>query len=219
VLAANLEAVRGRIEAACERSGRERGSVKLIGVTKGVSAERLAAAVDLGLTDIGENYVQEAAAKRALLAGAAKGPAWHLIGHLQRNKVQAALACFDTIQAVDSAGLAEALSYRATRPLAVLLEVNAGGEPSKFGFAPDEVSAAVKAIAKLPKLDLRGLMTVAPGGQGVEAARAAFRTLAGLARANGLTELSMGMTGDFEVAIEEGATMVRIGRAVFGERS
>ncbi len=215
-LAANIAAIRERIAAACARSGRDPAGVTLVGVSKTVAAHRVRAAIEAGLTDIGENYVQEAAAKKAALAST---PArWHLIGRLQSNKARLALETFDIIQAVDSTRLAQALSTRASRAVPVLLEINVAGETTKSGFEPREVAAAVASIAKLPNIELRGLMTVAPAVSDAEDCRGVFRTLRQLADANGLAELSMGMSGDYEVAVEEGATIVRIGRAIFGER-
>ncbi|HZQ35313.1 MAG TPA: YggS family pyridoxal phosphate-dependent enzyme [Dehalococcoidia bacterium] len=215
-IAANVAAVRARIAAACERAGRDPASVRLVAVTKTVPAAAVAEALAAGVTDVGENYVREGAAKRAELGG--RG-VWHLIGHLQTNKVRAALQAFDTLQAVDSLRLAEAVSRHASRTVPVLLEVNAAGEATKFGFAPADVGAAAAAVRRLPDLELRGLMTVAPATSDPEALRPLFRSLRRLAEANRLQELSMGMSGDFEVAVEEGATMVRIGRAIFGERA
>jgi pyridoxal phosphate enzyme (YggS family) len=215
-IAANVAAVRARVAAACERAGRAPASVRLVAVTKTVPAAAVAEALTAGVTDVGENYVQEAAAKRAELGG--RG-VWHLIGHLQTNKVRAALQAFDTLQAVDSLRLAEAISRQASRAVPVLLEVNAAGETTKFGFAPADLGAAAASVRRLPNLDVRGLMTVAPATSDPEALRPLFRSLRRLAEANGLQELSMGMSGDFEVAVEEGATMVRIGRAIFGERA
>jgi hypothetical protein len=169
-----------------------------------------------GIAHVGENRVQEAAAKILALRGLPV--TWHLVGHLQTNKAKTALELFDIIHSVDSLHLAEVLSHRAERPLPVLLEVNVTGEVSKFGFSPDDVAAAAQAIPRLPHVDLRGLMTVAPFVSDPETVRPVFRELRRLRDALGLRELSMGMTDDFEVAIEEGATLVRIGRAIFGER-
>jgi pyridoxal phosphate enzyme (YggS family) len=216
-IARNLDSVRGRLQAACDRAGRDPAGVRLIGVTKTVPVDGVLDAVRAGLQDIGENYVQEATAKKIAL-GRAEAVRWHLIGNLQTNKAGAALEVFDIIHAVDSVRLAEALSHRSSRAFPVFLEVNVAEEGSKSGFRPDDVTAAVATVSKLPNLSLRGLMTVAPAVFDPEDVRPVFRTLRRLAEANGLTELSMGMTGDFEVAIEEGATMVRIGRAIFGER-
>jgi pyridoxal phosphate enzyme (YggS family) len=217
-IAANLARVRERIEGACDRSSRDPACVTLIGVTKSVPEAAVRIALAAGLRDVGENYVQEGLARMEALGDAAAGVRWHLIGHLQSNKAKAAVGAFDIIHAVDSEAIARALDGRATRHLPVLLEVNAGGEASKFGFSPREVGAAVRKISKLTHLELVGLMTVAPPAADAEAVRPVFRTVRELAEANGLRELSMGMTGDFEVAVEEGATMVRIGRAIFGER-
>jgi pyridoxal phosphate enzyme (YggS family) len=154
----------------------------------------------------------------AALQERAAAATWHFIGHLQTNKSAAAVRLFQVIQSVDSVRLAQHLSRRAIEPIRILLEVNVAGESSKFGFAPSQVSDGVRAIAKLPNLELTGLMTIAPAAEDPETVRPVFRQLRQLAEASGLTELSMGMTDDFEVAVEEGATMVRLGRAIFGER-
>jgi pyridoxal phosphate enzyme (YggS family) len=220
-IAANIEAIRARIAAAAQRTGRDPALVRLIGASaasKGVTDEMVLAAMDAGLRDFGENYVQEAQQRVAGLGARARDVTWHFIGHLQTNKAPAALAVFDVIQSADSLKLAQTLSRRAQRPVRILLEVNVSGEASKHGFAPAEVGAAVAEIAALPNIDLAGLMTMAPEVSDAEATRPVFRTLRQLAEANGLKELSMGMTNDFEVAVEEGATMVRIGRALFAGR-
>jgi pyridoxal phosphate enzyme (YggS family) len=215
---ANIAAARERMRRAAERAGRDPDRTQLVGVTKGASLVAVQAAIRAGLHDLGENVVQDASRRREELAEAGAKVRWHLIGHLQTNKVRAALGLFDIIESVDSLRLAESLDRRTARKLPILLEVNVGQETSKFGFAPDEVSAAVSAVARLANLDLVGLMTVAPATTDPETVRPVFRTLRELAAANGLEELSMGMTDDFEVAIEEGATLVRLGRAIFGER-
>jgi pyridoxal phosphate enzyme (YggS family) len=145
-------------------------------------------------------------------------PVWHLIGHLQSNKVKSALGAFAVIHSVDSEELARTISRRAERPVEVLLEVNVAGEASKFGLSPEETPEAYRAIAALPNIDVRGLMTVAPQTDDPEAVRPVFRRLRALAEQLGLPELSMGMSGDYEVAVEEGATMVRVGSALFGPR-
>lgn len=214
-ITANLADVRRRIDAACLRADRDPAGVTLVGVTKSVAPGAVAAAIDAGLTHCGENFVQEAEGRIAALNEHAGRVSWHFIGHLQTNKAAAALELFDIIESVDSLRLAEQLSRRATDILPILLEVNVGGEASKFGFAPDEVAQSVTLISRLPNLRLEGLMTVAPAGAD---ARPVFRQLRDLAGANGLSQLSMGMTNDFETAIEEGATIVRVGRAIFGER-
>jgi pyridoxal phosphate enzyme (YggS family) len=218
-IAANIERVRNRITAAAERAGRPPSSVRLIGVSKTFPAAAVVAAVRAGLPDIGENRVQEAAAKAPEVAISGVKPVWHLIGHLQTNKVKAALALFEYIQSVDSMRLAESLSRYAQRPVEILLEVNVAGETTKTGFNPSEVRSAAATIASLPNLVLRGLMTVAPEVSNPEDVRPVFRTLRELNESVGLSELSMGMSGDYEVAIGEGATMVRIGRAIFGPRA
>jgi pyridoxal phosphate enzyme (YggS family) len=217
-IAANIQALRDRIDAAARRAGRDSARVTLVGasaMSKGVSNEMVLAAMDAGLTDFGENYVQEAQLRMAELGEAAKRGRWHFIGHLQTNKVPAALALFHTFESVDSVKLAQTLSRRAERPVRILLEVNVSGEASKRGFAQGEVADAVAQVRGLPNIDLAGLMTMAPEVRDAEETRPVFRTLRQLAEANGLQELSMGMTNDFEVAVEEGATIVRIGRALF----
>jgi PLP dependent protein len=221
-VAANLKAVRKRIDAAAERAGRSPASVRVVGASsaaKGVTPQKLRVALEAGLSDFGENRVQEAEASIASLGARAKEATWHFIGHLQTNKAAAAIDLFDIIQSVDSLRLAENLSRRAGRALHVLLEVNVAGEASKQGLSPGEVAPAVSRVANLPNLNLTGLMTIAPIADAPEDVRPVFRELRQLAEANGLPQLSMGMTDDFEVAIEEGATFVRIGRAIFGERS
>ena len=219
-IAENLAGLRGRIEAAAIRAGRDPAGVRLVGasaISKGVSDAAVLEALDAGLTDFGENWLQEAEERIERLAAQAGGRAtWHFIGHVQRNKVPGVLKRFDIIHSVDSLRLAERMSERAEHPARILLEVNASGEASKFGFAASEVNVAVAAIRRLPNIELAGLMTMAPQVEDAEDTRPVFRTLRELAAANGLQELSMGMTEDFEVAVEEGATMVRLGRAIFG---
>lgn len=222
-IADNIQSVRGRIRAACERAGRDPARVLLVGASsasKGVTPAMVLQALDAGLRDFGENYVQEAERAICALGERAREATWHLIGHLQTNKAREAVRLFDIIHSVDSLRLAQQLDRRSPKRLRVLLEVNIAGEASKFGFAPGEVAAAVRDIGALPNLELAGLMTVAPMAPDPEDVRPVFRELRLLAEANGLPELSMGMTDDFEVAIEEGATIVRIGRAIFaaGER-
>ena len=214
--------VRQRVERATERAGRSPAEVTIVAVGKGFSPDAIEKAVAAGIAHVGENRVQEAAAKIPGLLGLPV--TWHLVGHLQTNKAKTALELFDIIHSVDLLHLAEVLSHRAEvgavqRPLPVLLEVNVIGEASKFGFPSAQVAAAVQAVASLPHLELRGLMTVAPFVSDPQAVRPVFRELRRLRDALGLRELSMGMTDDFEVAIEEGATLVRIGRAIFGERT
>lgn len=217
-IAENLATVRERIAAACGRAARAPEDVTLIAVSKTFDADAVAEAIEAGQRDFGENRVQEALPKIDAIAARGLDARWHLVGHLQSNKAKAAAGRFAVIHSVDSLRLAQELSRRAHR-MAVLLEVNVAQEESKFGFAPEEVAPALSSIANLPHLEVRGLMTVAPDAGDAEAVRPVFRKLRELRDALGLRELSMGMSNDYEVAIEEGATMVRVGRAVFGERA
>ncbi|MEP7027794.1 MAG: YggS family pyridoxal phosphate-dependent enzyme [Candidatus Eisenbacteria bacterium] len=226
--------VRARLERASARAGRSVRAVTLVGASKTVPADRVAEAVTAGLADLGENRVQEAEAKipavHAALAAGAPVPVWHLIGHLQSNKARRAVALFDWIHSVDSVRLADALDRLAAelgRRPSVLIEVNTSGEASKAGVAPGETRGLAEHVARLPHLKLRGLMTIGPVVERAEDARPAFRALAGLLAetrralgdsAEACDTLSMGMSGDFEVAVEEGATMVRVGSALFGAR-
>jgi hypothetical protein len=217
-VAARLALVRARIDAACVRAHRSPGDITLVGVSKTQSASAVAAAFDAGLRDFGENRVQEAAQKIQELRSLGVAPRWHLIGHLQRNKVGAAVNLFDILHSVDSERVAEAIDAQADHRVRVLLEVNVAGEASKFGVAPADVPALAERIGRLPHIELLGLMTVAPQVDNPEDVRPVFRQLRELRDAVGLPELSMGMTDDFEVAIEEGSTLVRVGRAIFGAR-
>lgn len=228
-IAANLAVVRDRILAACGRAGRDPAEVIIVAVTKAFPAVVVRAAVAAGLTDIGENRVQEAGEKRAQLSDVA-GVRWHLVGHLQRNKARQALSLFDVVHSVDTVELAVALERRAGalgRVLPVLLEVNVGQEESKFGFLPREevLFSAAERMLGLSHLRLEGLMTVAPLVADPEDARPVFRRLRQLGAAlrqrfpeAPWVHLSMGMTDDYVVAVEEAATMVRVGRALFGQR-
>ena len=220
-IAERVEAVRLRIAGACRRSGRSSDEVTLVAVTKGFTSEAVREGAAAGLHHFGENRVQEAQAKLPQLTDISPRLTWHMVGHLQTNKVKTALSLFDIIHSVDSLHLAEAISRRAPPSVRVpvLLEVNVAGEPAKYGLAPEELPAQAEAIRSLPGLDVRGLMTVAPMTGGDEELRPVFRSLRHLADPLRLRELSMGMTDDFEVAVEEGATIVRVGRAIFGERS
>lgn len=215
---ANLRSLEQRIGEACRRAGRARSEVTIVAVTKTVSPDAVVEAYRQGLRHFGENRLQEAAMKLPLLAPATGGAIWHMVGHLQSNKARAALELFDSIDSVDSLKLAELLDRSAHKRTPILVEVNVAAEPSKTGFAIEELGGAVEEIRSLPNLDLRGLMTVAPLVSDLELVRPVFRRLRELREALGLDDLSMGMSDDFEVAIEEGATMVRIGRAIFGER-
>jgi hypothetical protein len=211
----HLERVRERIARAAERSGRRADDILLIAVSKTVPVDRLREALAAGVPALGENRVQEARAKIAALG---RPVPWHLVGHLQTNKARDALDLFDVIHSLDRLPLAVELARRARGPVDVLVQVNLGAEPTKSGFAPAEVKAALDALGALPPLRVRGLMAIPPAVDAPERARPWFRQLRELRDAAGLDHLSMGMSGDFEVAIEEGATMVRIGTAIFGER-
>jgi hypothetical protein len=218
-IAANASRVKARMAIAAGRAGRPPGDITLVAVSKSHPASAVAAAFEAGLRDFAENRVQEAASKIGALRAQSVTPRWHLAGHLQRNKVAVALDLFDILHSVDSERLAEAISAQAARPVRVLIEVNVSGEASKFGVAPDEVSGFAERTRGLPNIDLIGLMTVAPRVDDPEDVRSVFRTLRQLRDAVGLAELSMGMTDDFEVAVEEGSTLVRVGRAIFGPRA
>jgi pyridoxal phosphate enzyme (YggS family) len=255
-IAERIEQVQERVAAAVRRAGRAPGEVRLVGVSKTHSAEVVAMALAAGLRDFGENRIQEAEPKIAALAPKRANITWHLIGHLQSNKAKRAAGLFDMIHSVDSLHLAQTLSRavgetRDTRQeirdkktsvqspgsgLPILLQVNVSGEASKEGFdlagweeRPAQFDAflgEVEQILALPRLAVRGLMTIAPWGHDPEAARPTFRSACRLRDAlaqrfpsTDWATLSMGMTDDFEVAIEEGATIVRVGRAIFGARS
>ena len=215
---ANIEEVQGCIARACERSHRLPEEITLVAITKGVDVSAIRAAFDCGIRNFGENRVQEAEGKIAQLADLKPAVAWHMVGHLQSNKAKTAVELFDIIHSVDSVRLAEILSRRAERTLSVLLEVNVSGEATKGGFSVAGIAAAVNEIRQLPNLKTMGLMTVAPFVADPEEIRPVFRKLRELRDSLELKHLSMGMTDDFEVAIEEGASMLRIGRAIFGER-
>jgi PLP dependent protein len=224
-VADRLQAVQARIEAAAARANRDPLDVRLIAVTKGTSADRVDEVIAAGVGDIGENRIQEAADKQREVRNAAR---WHLIGHLQTNKAARAAALFDFVHSVDSTRIAEALSAHRPAgrdPIGVLLEVELTGMPSRYGVAEGDVEGVVQHLVNVPSLHLIGLMTIAPFSENPEDARASFTRLRHardhMEHVTGwaLPELSMGMSNDFEIAIEEGATMVRIGRAIFGERA
>jgi hypothetical protein len=220
----NLISIQRRIAAASGRAGREPASVTLLAVTKSQPPEVVKAATDLGLTLFGENKVQEAKAKIPLCPGKL---CWHFIGHLQTNKCRDAVELFEMIQSVDSFHLAQEINKRAeqaSKSVPVLLEVNVAGESTKFGYRPERLLAELKAVNELPRIEIHGLMTMAPWTPEPEKVRPVFRQLRELKAeceqvlGASLRHLSMGMTSDFEVAIEEGATLVRIGTALFGPR-
>jgi pyridoxal phosphate enzyme (YggS family) len=219
-IAGAIEQLQARIERACERAGRDASTVQLVAVSKGHPEEAIRAAYVAGIRVFGESYAQELAAKASTLSDLSN-IRWRFIGHLQRNKIKLIEGARATVDSVDSLRLARALSARAgasATELEALLQVNVGGEAQKSGCAPDEVPALVDAVRALPNITLRGLMTVAPHLDEVEATRPFFAELRELAEAHGLPELSMGMTHDLEQAIAEGATMIRIGTAIFGPR-
>jgi pyridoxal phosphate enzyme (YggS family) len=230
LLQENLTRVRDRIASAAARANRNAAAITLVAVSKTHPVEALIAAYELGVRHFGENRVEEAATKLPVFRAAIGDPAvvFHMIGHLQSRKAADAVAVFDRVHSVDSVKLAQRLARFATKPLPILLEVNVSGEASKYGFdgaRRNELFSAVEVIAQAPNLHLDGLMTMAPLVADPEQARPVFRALRELrdeieARYSTvkLPHLSMGMTDDFEVAIEEGATLVRIGRAIFGER-
>ncbi len=214
-----MERVEARIRASASRAGRRREEITLLAVTKTFPAEVIAESYALGLRDFGENYVQEFEAKA--LPCAMPGARFHLIGHLQANKSNRAAELFDVIQTVDSARLARRLNdapRRRAQPLEVLIEVKLSVESAKSGVEPEQVAALADALAALPNLRLTGLMTMPPWSDEPETSRPFFRRLRELATSIGLPRISMGMSHDFEVAIEEGATMVRVGTALFGTR-
>jgi pyridoxal phosphate enzyme (YggS family) len=215
----NLQKIQHRIATACEKAGRSPAEVTLVAVSKTVDADTIEAAFTAGLRHFGENRVQEAASKIEQLKSLKPDIVWHMVGHLQTNKAKTAANIFDIIHSVDSLKLAETLNNNSQRKLRVLIQVNVADEATKSGFALTEVNEAVGQIGRLPNLEIEGLMTIAPLVSDTEEIRPVFRQLRQLRDALGLRHLSMGMTDDFEVAIEEGATLVRIGRAIFGERS
>ena len=216
-VADNLDRVNQQIADACARAGREPSSVTLIAVSKSFPFASIAEAAACGHRQFGENRVQEGLAKIGQISELESDVDIHLIGHLQRNKARHA-GSFASVQSVDSIRLAEAISRRLDRELPILLEVNVGREASKNGFLIEDVGAALEQIRALPNLRIDGLMTVAPEVADSEDVRPVFDALRRQAEQLGLSVLSMGMTNDYAVAIEEGSTMVRIGRAIFGSR-
>ncbi len=224
-LADNLHSIQQRIRAACDRCDREPNSVTLLAVAKAQPPEAVKAAAELGLTLFGENKVQEAKAKIPQCPGRLR---WQMIGHLQSNKCRDAVELFEMIQSVDSLALAREIHKRAeqvAKTMPVLLEVNVAGEASKFGYTPERLLAELKELNALTRIEIHGLMTVPPWTDEPEKTRPHFQRLRELklqaesVLGAPLPHLSMGMSGDFEVAIEEGATIVRIGTALFGPRS
>ncbi|RMF89598.1 MAG: YggS family pyridoxal phosphate-dependent enzyme [Nitrospinota bacterium] len=224
----NLQRVKQRMEAAALRVGRAPEEISLVAVTKTVPIPRIREAIDAGITLFGENRVQEAREKVALLGRSRIR--WHLIGHLQRNKVKYVFDLFDLIHSVDSLALAQEINKQGSKRnqvMPIFLQVNVAGEATKFGVSPEEALPLLKEMARLPYVAVRGLMTIPPLAEDAEASRPYFRELRLLRdeiakvgiEGISLAELSMGMSNDYEVAIEEGATFVRIGSALFGPRS
>jgi pyridoxal phosphate enzyme (YggS family) len=222
--AENLNSIQQRIAAACARAGRDVNGVTLLAVSKSHPPETIRAAVDAGQLMFGENKIQEAKAKIPLSPGKAR---WQFIGHLQSNKVRDAVELFEMIQGVDSLAIAQEISKRAAqagKTMPILIEVNVAGEASKFGYAPEKLLAELNELNALPKIEIHGLMAIPPFMPLPEKTRPYFQKLRELKLqceqilGAPLPHLSMGMSGDFEVAIEEGATIVRVGTALFGER-
>jgi len=215
---ANLQRVRERIARAAERAGRRAQDVLLVGVSKTVDVERIRQAIAAGIPALGENRVQEALAKVDAIG---RPVPWHLVGHLQTNKARDAVDLFDVIHSLDRLELARELDKRAHargHTVSALVEVNVGGEASKGGVAPEELGRLLEGVAALTHVKVRGLMAIPPEAKEPEDARVWFRALRKLGEKYALPELSMGMSGDFEIAIEEGATVVRVGTAIFGAR-
>ena len=223
----NLAQIKKRLHIACSSAGRDPEQVRLVGVTKTVAIEPIRQAVAAGVSVLGENYVQEARRKIDQLADLK--PEWHFIGHLQSNKAKTAVELFDWIQTVDRESLALALNREAVKKekfMPVLIQVNVGGEETKSGAAPGDVLPLYRSLSKMEALQVRGLMTLPPYCDNPQDVRPYLQKLKRLLeqlrqaaeRPEQLTELSMGMSHDFEVAIEEGATLIRIGTALFGSR-
>ncbi|MCC6386454.1 MAG: YggS family pyridoxal phosphate-dependent enzyme [Dehalococcoidia bacterium] len=228
-IGARLAQVRERMAAACARAGRKTDSVTLVGVTKTFSAETVAAAYDAGLRDFGENYVQEALEKIAVLrhgrpeivlgASGTEPARFHFIGHMQSNKVKTALTAFEALHGIDSESALDAIAATApTHAVRIFLQVNIAREASKRGALPDEVRGLLLRAQQM-RVEVLGLMAIPPRSENAEDARTHFHRLREMAERHRLKCLSMGMSDDFEVAIEEGATHIRVGRAIFGERS
>lgn len=223
-IASNIQDIRERVNRAAERTGRDPSSIQLMGVSKTQSAEAVSSAVTAGLTLFGENKIQEAKIK---IPQCPPQASFHFIGHLQSNKAKDAVRLFSMVQGVDSLAIAEELNKRAdqqARHLPILIEVNVAGEASKFGYSPTALLNDLDQLIELPRLEIHGLMTIPPFSPDPERSRPYFQRLVELQKSCEdrlgvpLPELSMGMSGDFEIAIEEGATIVRVGTAIFGKR-
>ena len=211
----NLDLVRRQIAYHAERADRDPETIKLVAVSKTIPVAGIQAAMSYGQQQFGENRIQDAVLKIAALRETSAQ--FHMVGHLQTNKAKLALT-FDMIESVDSVRIAEALSRHAVSPMEILLEVNVSGEKSKFGIPSEKLLSIAEKVRMFPNLNLMGLMTVAPLVPDPEEVRPVFRSLRTLGDTCGLDILSMGMTNDFGIAIEEGATIIRIGRAIFGHR-
>jgi len=226
-IAAKLESVRASITAACERAARDPSTITLVGVTKTHGFEVIEAALQSGLLDLGENRVQEFVPKAEAAAATRLAVNWHFIGHLQRNKARQVLPHLGTLHSLDSEALVAELNKRwdsgirptSGQPVRCYLEVNIAGEAQKHGVAPAAIEPLLTTAAESDAIEVVGLMTVAPRVDDPEQVRPVFRQLRTLAAEHGLEGLSMGMTDDYGVAIEEGATVVRVGRAIFGARA
>lgn len=217
----NISGIYKRLSHAAMRAGRNPGDVLLVAVSKGIGVGLITDALDAGLRVFGESRVQEAVKKAKGLETASSGIKWHMIGHLQKNKAGAAVGLFELIHSLDSVELASLINRHASgkgKVQRVFIEVNLSGGRSKHGIGKDEIGNLIKATDKMENISVEGLMTIPPYSDDPEAPRPYFRELKHLADEYGLRELSMGMTNDFEVAVEEGATMVRVGTAIFGER-
>lgn len=225
-ITARLAEVRTLVAAACERAGRDPAEMTLVGVSKTHPLETVAAALEAGMVDLGENRAQEFVTKASEATEAGLRPRWHYIGHLQRNKVRQVLPHLYALHSVDSERLVEEITRwwelgirpASGEPLRCYVEVNVAGEAQKHGSDTDGLTSLLRAAAASEAIEVAGLMTVAPQVSDPEEARPVFRELRKLAAAHGLSGLSMGMTEDYGVAIEEGATVIRVGRAIFGER-
>lgn len=227
LIAENLARIKERINSVCAKVNRKPEDINLVAVTKTVDTERIKESIANGIKIIGENRVQEAKEKYPAIGNSVE---WHMVGHLQTNKVKTALEVFSLIQSVDTIHLAEEIQKRAlaiSRIVPILIEVNTSGEETKYGLNPDELSSVISSIQTMPNLSIKGLMTIGPGLaiENPEASRKSFQMLYELKNRVEtefklkLPYLSMGMSSDFEIAIEEGANMIRIGTAIFGERT
>jgi hypothetical protein len=215
----NIEEIRKKVDSAAKKAGRNPANVKIIAVTKTASIEQVRELLRAGIKDFGENKVQEAEKKISSIAD--PEIKWHMIGHLQTNKVKKAISMFCQIHSVDGIKLAKEINNAAADRgfvMPVLVEVNVSGEETKYGIKPEEVTGFLNSAADLKAIEIRGLMTMAPSFDNPQDSRPLFKRLHEIARSEGLKELSMGMSSDFEVAIEEGATIIRIGQAIFKPR-